>query len=93
MPRLIDAEELLKHAYDSGAWKDAETGYHQRVVDIEDIEDVPTVDAEPVRHGHWISASPLTDTWECSECQYNIIDEAFKTPYCPICGAKMDEEA
>ena len=48
MPRLIDADELLKHAYDSGAWKDAETGFHQRVVDIEDIDDAPTVDAVEV---------------------------------------------
>ena len=55
--------------------------------------DAPTVDAEPVRHGHWINdfSSPL----KCSSC--GIVSKAneftlrtdFK--YCPYCGAKMDE--
>ena len=86
--RLIDADELLKHAYDSGAWKDAETGFHQRVVDIEDIEDAPTVD--PVKHGHWEwTDDPRTGDFVCSNClDHNIV----RSRYCPTCGAKMDGE-
>ena len=61
----------------------------------------PTVDAVPVRHGHWIMNE--YDELYCSVCgdiasldsgEYfyrgNIrFDDSF---YCPNCGAKMDEE-
>lgn len=46
--RLIDADALKENAYDSREWKNAEVGFHQMVVDIEDIDDAPTVDAVPV---------------------------------------------
>ena len=94
MPRLIDADELLKHAYDSGAWKDAETGFHQRVVDIEDIEDAPIVDT--VKHGHWEIIQKYY--MECSVCKTRIDKRDLEwamdvdADYCPHCGAKMDEE-
>lgn len=41
--RLIDADALLKKAYDSGQYANAEEGFHQRVVDVEDIDDAPTI--------------------------------------------------
>ena len=41
--RLIDADALTKEAYDSGQYANAEVGFHQRVVDVEDIEDAPTI--------------------------------------------------
>ena len=49
-------------------------------------------DVKPVVHGHWQRYNPLTDTEECSICHYNIINEEFETPYCPMCGARMVEE-
>ena len=55
-------------------------------VEWEDIENAPTVDAEPVRHGHWIRLSQ--DLSECSVCGYYSRDRGN---YCN-CGAKMDEE-
>ena len=49
----------------------------------------PTVDAEPVRHGHWIEAKyPL---FTCSECGATYQDIGYGYNYCPNCGAKMDE--
>ena len=48
------------------------------------------VDAEPVRHGHW----KKTITWwiYCSVCGSEPPSECnIPTPYCPWCGAKMDE--
>ena len=50
-----------------------------------DIDNAPTVDAEPVRHGYWI------DGWICSECgeAFNTNGEAWN--YCPNCGAMMNE--
>ena len=43
---------------------------------------------EPVRHGHLINPNPYG---ECSICGY-LIDIRQEYNYCPICGAKMDEE-
>ena len=47
-----------------------------------------TVDAEPVRHGHWENYLIEGLRWKCSEC-----GSRFSSPYhyCPNCGAKMDE--
>jgi len=60
------------------------------------IQELPTIDAEPVRHGVWIKREAVfkgneikVDRLECSECgktQRRFLD----TPYCPNCGAKMD---
>lgn len=58
------------------------------------INAAPTVDAEPVRHGHWI-VNPLHYggfRYECSDCgAVHRTDERHHKPYCPDCGAKLDE--
>lgn len=50
------------------------------------IDNAPTIDAEPVRHGRWIK-DDYYRRWSCSECgalvRHNCSD------YCN-CGAKMD---
>ena len=51
--RLIDADALKKKAYDSELWSDAANGFHQMVVDIETIDDAPTI--EPTQE--WIPCS------------------------------------
>ena len=57
---------------------------------------MPTVDAEPVRHGYWID---MGDFESCSVCHKTHLKEFqsyyakvvwLKTPYCAQCGAKMD---
>ena len=48
------------------------------------INEQPTADVEPVRHGHWID-NKHTDTAICSECKCVFTDE---TNYCPKCGSK-----
>lgn len=47
------------------------------------------VDAEPVKHGHWIKSEKSDYEWECSACGYGLSD--YRTTYCYDCGAKMDE--
>lgn len=42
-----------------------------------------------IKSGEWVGVSPMVDTLQCSECGYNIIDEVFATPFCPVCGAEM----
>lgn len=53
------------------------------------IDVAPTIDAEPVRHGHWIAYRSGVDT-QCSECEWST-DFPIARKYCPNCGAKMDE--
>lgn len=63
----------------------------------------PTVDAEPVRQGHWIGypeclkyENALDDSdIVCSVCgeAFDILDnDTERFAYCPHCGAKMDWE-
>ena len=47
--------------------------------------------AELVRHGHWKEdGARIKD--QCSVCGLSVNWSQYKTPYCPFCGAKMDEE-
>lgn len=99
--RLIDAEKLwLTTEYVDGK----EHKYYEQF----EVDDAPTIDAEPVRHGHWIKMSDADGHYyACSECGEELyrewsFDRDFdlfpkkrtidKTQYCPNCGAKMDEE-
>lgn len=57
---------------------------------------VENIDAEPVRHGHWIlerepNGKPYC--FHCSVCDYDFHHIGIKsaTDYCPNCGAKMGE--
>ena len=65
------------------------------------IETMPAVDAEPVRHGTWemcrktikMDFATLTGTYPtCSLCGHAEFGMDKSTPYCPNCGARMDEE-
>lgn len=85
MPRLIDANKLPH--YDGTVLS--------AVAVARAVEDAPTVDAEPVRHGHWIKSEDADDGY-CSVCKCDMPmykeDWEWKyseTPYCPNCGAKM----
>ena len=60
----------------------------------------PIVDAEPVRHGTWemrratlkTDFATMTGTYPmCSLCGHAEFGVDKATPYCPYCGAKMDE--
>lgn len=63
------------------------------------LDNTPTIEAEPVRHGRWVPLSydgytngyPVYDEWECSECHFACEGEG-EPPlnYCPNCGAKLD---
>ena len=64
------------------------------------IDDAPTVDAMPVKHGRWIGAesqcgigcpfcgTPVDDF--CNSIDYIYL--IYEPNYCPNCGAKMDAE-
>ena len=62
---------------------------------METLRNLPTVDAEPVRHGHWIVEWETDDTrmLRCSKCRtiFNV-GKGRDGNWCPECGARMDEE-
>ena len=97
--RLIDADALkegikeLKQSpwYNNDinpSWKQGiKDAVH--VVETLCIDEEPTVDAVPVRHGKWIGNSPVT--MRCNQCTYVASDWiVHEFHYCPNCGARMD---
>ena len=71
------------------------------------LNNTPTIDAEPVRHGKWITCTS-SEHWKCSECgcragywfneensgidSWEMDFSECMSDYCPQCGARMDEE-
>ena len=90
MPRLIDANEL---------YVDARCGENEEpYISLYQINDAPTVDAEPVRHGKDIYMQGDGHCeFKCSVCgvEIPVVEggelDGGKFNYCPNCGAKMDE--
>ena len=109
--RLIDADEILLND---------ESEYTKTMLEVDDtvktiitavhnniqtlIQEAPTIDAVPVKHGHWIekeykygglmAEKMFCICSVCGEEQIQKLDdkfEQFMTPYCANCGAKMDE--
>ena len=67
---------------------------------IAEVINVLLMDAQEVRHGHWIERTKVhpdllndsTYNYECSECGYWDQHGAnVEVPYCWHCGCKMDE--
>lgn len=90
--RLIDADALIAdcniyNSWDAQIVKDVVTAW---------IDDQNTVDAEPVRHGHWVRIKYAEGDWmRCSACEENIWTAGefaglgSLERFCPHCGAKM----
>ena len=81
--RQIDADELMS-LYEG---EDENLKVSLRVVK-QNIKDIPTIEAELVKHGRWI----CINGWVyCSVCHQEPPNESnLETDYCPNCGAKMD---
>lgn len=67
-------------------------GVEIEAVPIGYINGAPTIDT--VKRGRWGTNSDYPDTVICSVCGYRadvwFVDKG--TPYCPNCGARMDED-
>ena len=86
---LIDKEAIKKFIADG--LNSGEFG-HDAVTILAEVEYMPTVDAEPVRHGRWIfGTANHREYMKCSVCLKSQTPTGVFT-YCPNCGAKMDEE-
>ena len=57
------------------------------------VKGIPSLDVAPVVHAHW---ELYEDGWYCTNCEsyapFDCDPEEKGIPYCPNCGAKMDEE-
>ena len=103
--RLIDTDKLLEKT--ECLFKDLNStedymgiGYNHGVGDsIAIIKNAPTIEAEPVKHGKWITDN--NKQTKCSICgrpipirkvRHNgevIWEDNSPVNYCPCCGAKM----
>lgn len=83
MKRYIDAEELK----DSFICQ-ADSAYSLWTLTgiCNDIDNMEAADVAEVRHGRWIENDLM---YKCSECRF--VRWPNPSPYCPNCGAKMDE--
>lgn len=109
--RLIDGDKLLKQFEKVGECD--ECGYiceqdgnycdYMKMRNL--IKDAPTIEAEPVKHGHWVKLDTVetfdiagVKTWAlkamCSECGFahRFIEAHMVYDYCPNCGADMMDE-
>ena len=67
-----------------------------RACDVDDLkmelDEAPTIDAEPIRYGEWIG-KPMVGGYSrmrCSVCDNVFLDNKGKWNYCPHCGARME---
>ena len=96
MQRLIDKRCAIKHLKELLKNNIMPTEWYEGAKSaITLLQKEPTVDAEPVRHGHWIShfddLFPEESTQECSVCHAEQMGTMLNDNYCPNCGAKMGE--
>ena len=104
--RLINEDDLLKvpNVRKVEEYDETGTSIAYLAVPVEAINNAPTIEAEPVRHGKWIVVKvDATETkFQCSECGREVkcgndyfmkptkhVNASY--PYCH-CGAKMDLE-
>lgn len=68
------------------------------VMAVDDLEYLPTIEAEPVRHGRWILCEDQHGVdndnnnyaYFCSQCHYQDVHSKYaKVNFCWNCGADM----
>ena len=94
--RLIDADALVKEL--SGKYivpVDEATRGVATFMGIQmrqAINNAPTIEAVPIKHGRWLPSDKGDCTHTCSECGF--VRDAYileEKAYCPRCGADMRE--
>ena len=85
---LIDADSLWKTFENAGWWDNADRDVAQDL-----LNQAPSVDAEPIRHGRWVKSGYACgeSEWTCTVCsnkEWRVSSGRLK--WCPFCGAKMD---
>ena len=96
MTRLIDADALIQ-IFEEDEKNLVDREFQLAAIGAANtVRKMPTVDAEPVRHGKWDHLPDyIDDLITCSICgeTFNVLDnDTYRFNYCPHCGARMDEE-
>lgn len=102
MQELIDRQEALKKMCETCGYcerfeKAMRSTHPDFVTDkcnnYKFLAEQPTIEAEPVRHGRWISKGEYAVCTECggrSGTQYDGVEPIpLETQFCPNCGARM----
>lgn len=100
--KLIDADKVIAKVDLSYLTLSLLIGQEESRIAVAEIKrlirETPTVDAEPIKHGHWIGIDDEPwETYECDKCGYitEDIECSYGIPnnfkYCPSCGALMEE--
>lgn len=90
-----EAYKLLKHEEETHDLSFSAEAY-KRAARI--IDQMPTVDAEPVRHSKWVAVGKpyrvhdvMLQNYKCRDCKESMATRPDNLiNYCPNCGAKMD---
>ena len=80
--------QVGKEEYNKG-WNDCRSAFYRC------ISGMPAADVAEVRHGRWervSTASGIISRVRCSVCAGTQPLPFENMPYCPTCGARMDEE-
>lgn len=92
--RLIDADTVVTIQVYDDVMGETDTKKMTIADAIDEWSDEgcpPTIEAEPIRHGHWEwNDYGGFGNYHCTVCRYIPYGEF--SMYCPRCGAKMDEE-
>ena len=90
MPKYIDADALKAVMVFSQKTGNLKVPEMRDIITL--IDDVPSADVAPVRHGRWLDFDDTERfTARCNLCN-NVIDTRFGKHFCPECGADMREE-
>lgn len=89
--RLIDADAFIEEARNRIDMQDEYLPIHIKYFVIDEM---PTIDARPVKHGKWIyepkdAIEMMFTLPKCSECGFYSADGMY---YCSCCGARMDKK-
>lgn len=98
MAEYIERDAIAK-LFDSECCGECVICTHDDCGDCTLINQIPTADVQPVKHGRWIERDCHFDfECKCSVCGYKDFFPTehdrywFNRNYCPNCGAKMDGE-
>lgn len=94
MVRLIDADALKQKITMVTKQYKPNAIMERPAILLEDVDEAPTIDAEPIRHGKWIyepkdAIEMMFTLPKCSECGFYSADGMY---YCSSCGARMVDE-
>lgn len=85
--RLIDAQAYCKELILERDYPNRSEEFKSAIeVAIADLGDMPTIEAEPVKHGRWVEKEDAV--MHCTEC--DRIGNPRIDNYCSRCGARMD---